>query len=215
MQQIVQQIERMRIIPVVTIHEASAAVPLTEALVNGGLPCAEITYRTPAAEKAIRMIGKRSDILVGAGTVLKLEQVKSAIGAGARFIVTPGFNPKVVEYCLDNKIAIFPGTSTPTDLTMAVEYNLEIVKFFPAEAVGGIKTLKAISAPFPMLKFIPTGGINPGNLLDYLRLPQVIACGGSWLVKQELIRENRYDQIVQLTEAAVKMAKNEINRGSS
>ncbi|GAB4378743.1 MAG: hypothetical protein Kow0042_27440 [Calditrichia bacterium] len=203
MTDIIEQFKQFRIIPVVTIPEPEIAQPLADALLAGGLPCVEITFRTAAAEEALRILGQRMELLLGAGTILNLDQVKSAVDAGARFIVTPGFHPGVVEYCLSNNIPVFPGTSTATDLIMAVEYDLKVVKFFPAEALGGVKTLKALSAPFPMLGFIPTGGIQAENLSDYLALPQVVACGGSWLVKTDLLRNRQFDQITELTREAV------------
>jgi 2-dehydro-3-deoxyphosphogluconate aldolase/(4S)-4-hydroxy-2-oxoglutarate aldolase len=200
-----QKTLELRIVPVVAIHNAKDAVPLAEALYQGGLPSAEITFRTAAAPEAIQQIAKRSDMLVGAGTVLKVDQVKQAVDSGACFIVSPGFNPKVVQYCLDHQIPVTPGISTPTDIEMALDFGLEIVKFFPAEAFGGLKTLKAMSAPYTMMKFIPTGGIGPHNLLDYLMHPQVPACGGSWMVTSAMIAEGRFDEITRLTREAVEI----------
>jgi 2-dehydro-3-deoxyphosphogluconate aldolase/(4S)-4-hydroxy-2-oxoglutarate aldolase len=200
-----QKTLELRIVPVVAIHNAKDAVPLAEALYQGGLPSAEITFRTAAAPEAIQQIAKRSDMLVGAGTVLKVDQIKQAVDSGACFIVSPGFNPKVVQYCLDHQIPVTPGISTPTDIEMALDFGLEIVKFFPAEAFGGLKTLKAMSAPYTMMKFIPTGGIGPHNLLDYLMHPQVPACGGSWMVTSAMIAEGRFDEITRLTREAVEI----------
>jgi 2-dehydro-3-deoxyphosphogluconate aldolase/(4S)-4-hydroxy-2-oxoglutarate aldolase len=200
-----QEALKLRIIPVVAIHDARNASPLAEALRQGGLPCAEITFRTAAAAEAIHQIAKRSNMLVGAGTVLKVDQVKQAVDSGACFIVSPGFNPKVVQYCLDHQIPVTPGISNPTDIEMALDFGLEIVKFFPAEAFGGLKTLKAMSAPYTMMKFIPTGGIGPHNLLDYLKHPQVPACGGSWMVASNLIAEGRFDEITRLTREAIEI----------
>jgi 2-dehydro-3-deoxyphosphogluconate aldolase/(4S)-4-hydroxy-2-oxoglutarate aldolase len=201
-----QKALKLRIIPVVAIHDARNADPLAEALCQGGLPCAEITFRTAAAAEAIQQISKRSDMLLGAGTVLKVDQVKQAVDFGACFVVSPGFNPKVVQYCLDHQIPVTPGISNPTDIEMALDFGLQTVKFFPAEAFGGLKTLKAMSAPYTMMKFIPTGGISPHNLLDYLKHPQVPACGGSWMVKSSLIAEGRFDEITRLTRQAVEIA---------
>lgn len=195
-----------RIIPVVAIQDAGDALPLADALIRGGLPCAEITFRTAAAAAAIEAIAKRGDIDVGAGTVLKVEQVKQAVDAGATFIVSPGFNPKVVGYCIDNGIPVTPGVSNPTDIEMALDFGLEILKFFPAEAFGGLKTLKAMSAPYTMMRFIPTGGIGPGNVLDYLKHPKVAACGGSWMVKSDLIAGGQFERITELTREAVAIA---------
>ena len=207
MNEILSKIYNLLIVPVVAIHDAKNANRLANALLAGGLPCAEITFRTEAAVEAIKNIAKREEMLVGAGTVLTIEQVKSAVDAGAQFIVSPGFNPKVVDYCRKNKIPVTPGISNPTDIEMALDFDLNVVKFFPAEAFGGLKTLKAISAPYGMMKFIPTGGINTGNLLDYLQFPSVLACGGSWMVKSSLISEGLFDEIEQLTREAVEIAK--------
>ena len=195
-----------RIIPVVAIQDVGHALPLADALIRGGLPCAEITFRTAAAAAAIEAIAKRGDIDVGAGTVLKVDQVKQAVDAGATFIVSPGFNPKVVGYCIDNHIAITPGVSNPTDIEMALDFGLEILKFFPAEAFGGLKTLKSMSAPYTMMRFIPTGGIGPDNVLDYLKHPKVAACGGSWMVKSDLIAGGQFERITELTREAVAIA---------
>jgi 2-dehydro-3-deoxyphosphogluconate aldolase/(4S)-4-hydroxy-2-oxoglutarate aldolase len=195
-----------KIIPVVAIQDAEDALPLADALIRGGLPCAEITFRTAAAASAIKAVAQRGDILVGAGTVLTVDQVKQAVDAGATFIVAPGFNPKVVAYCIDKGIPVTPGVSNPTDIEMALDFGLEILKFFPAEAFGGLKTLKAMSAPYTMMRFIPTGGIGPGNVLDYLKHPKVAACGGSWMVKSDLIAGGQFERITELTREAVAIA---------
>jgi 2-dehydro-3-deoxyphosphogluconate aldolase/(4S)-4-hydroxy-2-oxoglutarate aldolase len=198
---------KMKIIPVVAIHEADLADALAEALLEGGLPCAEITFRTQAAAEAIRRIAKRGDILVGAGTVLTIEQVKLAMDAGATFIVAPGFNPKVVGYCLKHNIPMTPGVATPTDIEAALDLGMTILKYFPAEAFGGLNTLKAISAPYTNVKFIPTGGINARNIATYLAHPKVVACGGSWMVKSTFIANHRFDTITRLTREAVTLAQ--------
>ncbi len=193
------------IIPVVKIDDAEKAVPLAKALMDGGLPCAEITFRTAEAEQAIKNITSAlPEILVGAGTVLTTEQVDRAVAAGAKFIVSPGFNPEVVKHCIDKNIPITPGCSNPTDIEMAISMGLEVVKFFPAEAMGGIKTIKALSAPYSNVKFIPTGGVNEKNLNDYLSCPSVLACGGSWMVSGALINSGDFDKITELTKNAVK-----------
>jgi 2-dehydro-3-deoxyphosphogluconate aldolase/(4S)-4-hydroxy-2-oxoglutarate aldolase len=202
-----KKVIQYRIVPVVAIKEAENAAPLAEALIQGGLPCAEITFRTPAAGSVIETLAKRGDMLVGAGTVLKIEQVQTAVDAGACFIVAPGLNPKVVQYCLNHSIPVTPGVATPTDIEAAMEFGLEIVKYFPAEAFGGIKTLKAISAPYTMMKFIPTGGINAANASEYLRHPKVAAVGGSWMVKSSLISDRQFETIARLTKEAVDLAK--------
>lgn len=198
----------MKLIPVVAIQDAGHSDALADALIAGGLPCAEITFRTAAAQDAIGIMAKRGDMLVGAGTVLTVDQAKAAIDAGATFIVAPGFNPKVVRYCLEQNIPMTPGVATPTDIESAMEMGLEILKFFPAEAIGGIKTLKAICAPYTQAKFIPTGGINAGNVVQYLKHPSVVACGGSWMVSSKLIANEQFDEITRLTIEAVTLVKN-------
>jgi len=206
---ILETLEQMRLIPVVTINHAASAAPLAEALVAGGLPSAEVTFRTAAAAAAIREIAKRGEVCVGAGTVLKIDQVKEAVDCGASYIVSPGFNPKVVGYCVENGIPIFPGVSNPTDIEMALEFDLSVLKFFPAEAFGGLKTLTAISAPYNAVRFIPTGGISPANLNDYLAFDKIVACGGSWMVKSDLIDSGRFDEITRLTQEAVRLIQGE------
>ena len=204
MNEVVSKLGEVGIIPVVAIARAEDAKALGQALLDGGLPCAEITFRTAAAEEAIRSMSSAfPEILVGAGTVLSVEQAQRAAGAGARFIVSPGFDPAVVDWCLANDVAITPGVATPSDVIMGINRGLEVVKFFPAEALGGTKTLKAIGAPFGGVKFIPTGGISAANLADYLSLPMVHACGGSWMVKKQLISDGDFDAIAALAEEAV------------
>jgi 2-dehydro-3-deoxyphosphogluconate aldolase/(4S)-4-hydroxy-2-oxoglutarate aldolase len=196
------------VVPVITISTASKAARLGQALLEGGLACAEITFRTEAAETAIgQMIGAHPEILVGAGTVLTIDQARRAMDAGARFIVSPGFEARVVTWCLDNGIPIVPGVATPTEINMALEYGLEILKFFPASAFGGVTTLKAIAAPYHEVKFIPTGGVNAQNLAEYLRLSSVLACGGSWLVKHNTIEDGKFDQITRLSKEAVEIVR--------
>ena len=203
-----EKVLQMKIVPVVAIHDAGHSDALADALIEGGLPCAEITFRTAAAADAIRTMAKRGDMLVGAGTVLTIDQVKLAVGAGAAFIVAPGLNPRVVGYCRERNIPITPGVATPTDIETALDLGLKILKYFPAEAFGGLKTLKAISAPYTAVKFIPTGGINAGNVIAYLELPNVVACGGSWMVKSELIAAGQFDKITSLTREAVNLVQN-------
>lgn len=202
---ILDQFKKMKVIPVVAIENAGDAANLADALLEGGLPCAEITFRTAAAIDAMRIMAQRGDILVGAGTVLKVDQVKAAVDAGAQFMVSPGFNPKVVGYCVENNIAITPGICTPSDIEAALEFGVEVLKFFPAGAFGGIKTLKAMSGPYTTVKFVPTGGVNPGNLLEYLQFPKVLACGGTWVAKTDLISEGKFDTIVQNAREAVEI----------
>jgi 2-dehydro-3-deoxyphosphogluconate aldolase/(4S)-4-hydroxy-2-oxoglutarate aldolase len=205
MSEILQQFEKMRIVPVVAIQNAEDSMQLADALIEGGLPCAEITFRTTAAIDAMRIMAKRSDILVGAGTVLKVDQVKAAIDVGARFMVSPGFNPKVVGYCVENNITVTPGICTPSDIEAALEFGLKALKFFPAEAFGGLKTLKAMSGPYTTVKFVPTGGIDPNNLVEYLQFPKVLACGGTWIAKSDLISEGKFKSIINNAREAVEI----------
>jgi 2-dehydro-3-deoxyphosphogluconate aldolase/(4S)-4-hydroxy-2-oxoglutarate aldolase len=207
MQNTLDKITQIKLIPVVAIQDAGHSDGLADALIAGGLPCAEITFRTAAAQDAIRNMAKRGDMLVGAGTVLTVDQAKAAIDAGATFIAAPGFNPKVVRYCLERDIPMTPGVATPTDIEAAMEMGLEMLKFFPAEALGGINTLKAISAPYTKARFIPTGGINAGNVVQYLKHPSVVACGGSWMVTSALIADEQFDRITSLTREAVTLVK--------
>ncbi|MCQ2519349.1 MAG: bifunctional 4-hydroxy-2-oxoglutarate aldolase/2-dehydro-3-deoxy-phosphogluconate aldolase [Lachnospiraceae bacterium] len=204
---VIDEIYNIGIVPVIALDNAKDAEPLAKALYNGGLPCAEVTFRTDAAEESIRiMTEKFPDMLVGAGTVLTTEQVDRAVAAGAKFIVSPGLNPKVVKYCVDKNIPIMPGTSNPSDVEAALELGLEVVKFFPAEACGGIEMIKAMSAPYGKVRFMPTGGVNASNLKSYLDFPKIIACGGTWMVKKDLIAAGKFDEIEALTrEAVVKM----------
>lgn len=206
MNDVLQQIAQIGIVPVVRIDEAETALPLAKALLDGGLPCAEITFRTEQAEGAIRDISRKyPEMLVGAGTVLTVEQAKRAIDAGAKFIVTPGFNPKVVEHCLAAGTPITPGVSSASDIDMALNYGIEIVKFFPAEASGGIKAIKALAAPYGKVRFMPTGGIGPGNLLDYLCFSKVLACGGSWMVDPARVAAKDFAGITVMTKEAVQL----------
>ena len=201
------QIEKMGVVPVVAIENAQDASQLADTLIEGGLPCAEITFRTAAGIDAMRIMAQRDDILVGAGTVLKVDQVKAAVDVGVQFMVSPGFNTKVVGYCVENNITVTPGICTPSDIEAALEFGLEVLKFFPAEAFGGLKTLKAMSGPYGAVKFIPTGGISPDNLLEYLQFPKTLACGGTWIAKSALISEGKFDQILNNTQEAVELVK--------
>ncbi len=203
MQEILETLGHLGVVPVIAIERADDAVPLGKALIAGGLPCAEITFRTDAAEEAIRRIASElPEVVIGAGTVLSVEQAEKAVAAGARYIVSPGFDPKVVDWCLTHDVAVTPGVATPTEINMALDKGLKILKFFPAEALGGLKTLKALAAPYGDVKFIPTGGINSKNLADYLSLPAVHACGGSWLVTSKLISAGEFAEITRLAEEA-------------
>ena len=203
-----KQIGSTGIVPVVVLNKADDAEPLAQALVKGGLPCAEVTFRTDAAEESIRRIAKKfPEMFVGAGTVLTTEQADRAVGAGAKFIVSPGLNPKVVEHCLKKGYPITPGIMTPTELEMALGFGLDVVKFFPAENAGGLKMIKAMSAPYTMMKFMPTGGINATNVRDYLACNKILACGGSWMVKGDLISAGDFAEIEKLTREAAAIVK--------
>ena len=212
MSEILEKIEKMGVVPLVAIENAADALNLGKALSAGGLPCAEITFRTAAAPEAIRLMAAECpDVLVGAGTVLTVAQAETAVANGAKFIVTPGFDDTVVDWCIANEIPITPGVMTPTEINMAINKGLRILKFFPAEAAGGIKTLKAIGGPYGDVRFIPTGGISPNNLREYLSLPSVLACGGSWLVKRTMISSGEFETIERLAQEAVAMV-NEVRK---
>lgn len=205
MNDLLKRLSKIGIVPVVTIHNAGLAENLAQALCKGGLPCAEITFRTEAAAEAIkRIIAKYPDMCVGAGTVLTTQQVDAAVEAGAKFIVSPGLNPKIVHYCQEKGVLMIPGTSCPSDLETALELGLDTVKFFPAEQSGGIAKIKAMSAPYGNLKFMPTGGINAENLNSYLSNPKIIACGGSWMVPTSLVDAENWEEIARLTKEAVR-----------
>ena len=196
------------VVPVVVLEDEKDALPLAEALIKGGLPVAEVTFRTAAAEGSIKaMCEAYPEMMVGAGTVLSVEQVDRALKAGARFIVTPGFDEEVVDYCIANNIPVYPGTVTPSEVTKAVKRGLNICKFFPAEQYGGVSTIKALSAPFTTVKFMPTGGVSAKNLKDYLSCGKIVACGGSWMVKGDLIKAQQFDKIRELTAEAVALVK--------
>ncbi|MBO7638934.1 MAG: bifunctional 4-hydroxy-2-oxoglutarate aldolase/2-dehydro-3-deoxy-phosphogluconate aldolase [Treponema sp.] len=196
------------IVPVVVLNRASDAEALAESLIKGGLACAEVTFRTDAAEESIRAIAKKfPDMFVGAGTVLTTEQADRAVDAGAKFIVSPGLNPKVVEHCLKKNYPNAPGIMTPSELEIALGFGLDVVKFFPAENAGGLKMIKAISAPYTMMKFMPTGGINTTNVRDYLACDKILACGGSWMVKGDLINAGDFAKIEELTKEAAAIVK--------
>lgn len=202
------QIMEYGIMPVVVLEDAKDAKPLADALIGGGLSCAEVTFRTAAAEEAIRiMCREHPDMLVGAGTVLTVAQVERAVAAGAKFIVSPGFDAEIVDYCLEKGIAVYPGCITPTEIAQAVKRGLKVVKFFPATQFGGVATMKALAAPYTGIKFMPTGGIHLENLEEFLRCPAVIACGGSWMVKKDLIQSGQFQTIQKKTEEAVSLVR--------
>ena len=203
-----KQLEKIGIIPVVVLDSAQDAGPLAQALCEGGLPCAEITFRTAAAEESIRtMAEKYPDLLVGAGTVLTVSQIDRAVAAGAKFIVSPGLNPEVVKHCLELQVPVIPGVQTPSEIEQALSFGLNLVKFFPAEPAGGLKMIKAIAAPYTTLKFIPTGGIHAGNVRDYLAYDRIFACGGSWMVAKALIQSGNFAEIRSLVREAADLVK--------
>ena len=202
-----EKIARIGVVPVIKIEDPDRAVPLARALLQGRIPCAEITFRTGAAQEAIRRIRREvPEITVGAGTVLTIEQADRAIDAGAEFLVSPGFNPRVVEYALAKKTPIIPGCCTPSEMEMAIEAGLKTVKFFPAEQAGGLEFIKAVSAPYSMLSFMPTGGINALNIAKYLAFNKVLACGGSWMAGPDLIEKGDFAQITALSAEAAEIA---------
>ena len=205
MMQISEQIFKIGIIPVIAIDDADKAVPLAKALVKGGLPAAEVTFRTAAAEEAIRrIVAEVPDMLVGAGTVLTKEQADRAIAAGSQFIVSPGFNPEITRYVLDKGVVMMPGTATPGEMEQAMSMGLDVVKFFPAEQNGGVAKLKALAGPYTNLRWMPTGGVNTKNMMDYLGFDRIIACGGTWMVKKDLIEGEQWDEITRICKEAVK-----------
>jgi len=208
MKEILNQFQKLGVIPVVVLDDAKDAEALARALCNGGLPCAEVTFRTDAAEESIRIMAEKfPDMLVGAGTVLTIEQVDRAIAAGAKFIVSPGFNPKVVRYCIEKNIPVTPGVQTPSEIEQALELGLDVVKFFPAEPAGGLKMIKALSGPYVNLKFIPTGGVSTKNAPEYLAFDKILAVGGSWVAKKELVNAGKFDEIETITRESVAMVK--------
>ncbi|MBP3462159.1 MAG: bifunctional 4-hydroxy-2-oxoglutarate aldolase/2-dehydro-3-deoxy-phosphogluconate aldolase [Tyzzerella sp.] len=208
MSEMLKKIEGFGVVPVVVLNDAKDAAPLAKALCEGGLPCAEVTFRTEAAEESIRiMAAEFPEMVIGAGTVLTIDQVDRAVGAGAKFIVSPGFDPEIVDYCISKNIPVLPGCITPSEVTQAVKRGLEVVKFFPAEQFGGVATLKALAAPFTSVRFMPTGGISAKNLADYLGFKKIIACGGSWMVKGDMVAAGEFDKIKEMTAEAVALVK--------
>ena len=205
MNEVLQRVYQIGIIPVIAIDDADKAVPLAQALVKGGLPAAEVTFRTAAGEEAIRRIAAEvPDMLVGAGTVLTTEQADRAIAAGAQFIVSPGFNPVVTRYVIDKGVPMMPGTATPGEMEQAMSMGLDVVKFFPAEQNGGVAKLKALAGPYTNLRWMPTGGVNTKNMMDYLSFDKIVACGGTWMVKKELINGEKWDEITAICKEAVR-----------
>lgn len=207
MQAMLNKISELKIVPVVKLDRASDAANLAQALIAGGLPVAEVTFRTDAAEESISIMSKIPGMLVGAGTITSIEQAERAIAAGAEFFVTPGFSRKITEFALSKKMPIFPGVCTPSEIMSIIEYGLPVAKFFPAEQYGGVATIKALLGPFPNMKFMPTGGVSPSNILDYLAVKQIVACGGSWMVKDSFVNEGKFDEITKMTSEAVELVK--------
>lgn len=192
----------------IEIQKAQDAMPLGRALLDGGLSVAEITFRTPAAAGAVRvMTTAYPEMVIGAGSIVHIEQAEEAVAAGAKFIVSAGFNPALVDWCIERNLPTLPGVATASEITMGVVRGLKVLKFFPAEVMGGMNGLKALSAPFPGMKFIPMGGVSAANLAEYLRLPYVHACGGSWPVNKKLIAEGNYAEITRLTREALSIIR--------
>ena len=205
---VLEQFSKVGIIPVVVLNDTKDALPLGNALMKGGLPAAEVTFRTDAAEESIKIMSENfPDMLVGAGTVLTIDQVDRAVGAGAKFIVSPGLDENIVNYCLEKDIPVCPGVQTPSEITKAVSLGLDHVKFFPAEPAGGLKMISAVGAAFPNVKFMPTGGINANNVKEYLQSSKIFCCGGSWMVKGDMIKAGDFDAIEKLTAEAAGIVK--------
>ena len=208
MNNVAEKIAKMNVVPVVVLNNSKDAQPLAKALIDGGLPCAEVTFRTDAAEESIKIITEKyPDMLVGAGTVLTTEQVDRAVKAGAKFIVSPGFDPEVVDYCLAHDIPVFPGCVTASEIAQAVKRGLTTLKFFPAEQCGGLATIKALTSAYTMIKIMPTGGIGPKNVKEYLSCDKIACCGGSWMVKSSMISAGEFDKITALTKEAAEIVK--------
>lgn len=208
MNEVLQKLHEYAVVPVVVLDDAKDAKELAKALVEGGLPCAEVTFRTAAAEESIRaMIEAYPEMLVGAGTVLNVEQAKRAVAAGSKFIVSPGFNPKVVQYCVENNIPVTPGVQTPTEVEMGLEFGLKVLKFFPAEPAGGLNMIKALCGPYVNTYFMPTGGLTTKNLRDYLGFNKIWAVGGTWIAKKEAIAAGEFAKIKANAEEACAIVK--------
>lgn len=208
MNKVLEEIKKIGIVPVVVLDDAKDAEPLAKALCEGGLPCAEVTFRTAAAEESIRLMHEAyPDMVLAAGTVLTTEQVDRAVAAGASVIVSPGFDPEIVDYCISKDIPVMPGIVTPSELAQAVKRGLTRVKFFPATAAGGIKMIKAMCAAYTNVRIMPTGGINTGNLEEFLSCDKIFCCGGSWMVKGDLVKAGEFDKIKDMTAEAVALVK--------
>ena len=208
MNEVLAKIQEIGIIPVVVLDRVEDALPLGKALIEGGLPCAEVTFRTATAEESIRVMSENfPELLVGAGTVLTTEQVDRAVAAGAKFVVSPGLNPRIVKYCVEKGVIIVPGCANPSDIEQALENGLEVVKFFPAELLGGLKMIKALSGPYGNVKFMATGGISASNVREYLACDHIAACGGSWMVNGKLVKEGKFDEITALVKECADIVK--------
>jgi len=203
MHPVLEALSRIRLLPLVTLPDPARAGEVAAALAEGGLPCIEVAFRAAGAAEAVRRAAEVPGMLVAAGTVLTTEQAEAAVGAGARLIVSPALHPRVVGWCIERKIPVLPGVCTPGDIAAALDFGLETVKFFPAESYGGAKTIRSLAAPYPMVRFVPTGGIDEKNLADYLKIPAVLACGGSWMAKPEWIAAGARQEIVRAAAAAV------------
>ncbi|WP_439259166.1 bifunctional 4-hydroxy-2-oxoglutarate aldolase/2-dehydro-3-deoxy-phosphogluconate aldolase [Lonepinella sp. BR2930] len=207
-EQLIEKLKTLKVVPVIAVDDAQDILPLVKALSDNGLPVAEITFRSAAAEESIRLVRQHyPDVLILAGTALTAEQVVAAKNAGADAIVTPGFNPKIVQLCQDLGLPITPGVNNPMSIEAALEFGITAVKFFPAEASGGVKMIKALLGPYGNLQIMPTGGISPTNIKDYLAIPNVVACGGSWFVEKALIKQKKWDEIGRLTKEVVELVK--------
>lgn len=208
MNKVLEEISKIGIVPVIALDHVEDAAPLAKALCDGGLPCAEVTFRTAAAEESIRLMHEAyPDMVLAAGTVLTTEQVDRAVAAGASVIVSPGFDPEIVDYCISKDIPVMPGIVTPSELAQAVKRGLTRVKFFPATAAGGIKMIKAMCAAYTNVRIMPTGGINTGNLEEFLSCDKIFCCGGSWMVKGDLVKAGEFDKIKDMTAEAVALVK--------
>jgi 2-dehydro-3-deoxyphosphogluconate aldolase/(4S)-4-hydroxy-2-oxoglutarate aldolase len=215
-QKIAARLRQLRVVPVIVIDNPASAPALGRALADGGLPCAEVTFRTAGAKEALaRLTGECPDILAGAGTVLTPAHAKEARDAGAQFIVAPGLNPKVVEYCLENNIPVFPGVATPTEIEAALSLGLNVLKVFPIESLGGLPYLKAISAPYTGVEFMPTGGISLQNLTTYLAFPKIVACGGSWIAPADVLAAETFDRVTDEAQKAVAVVKSLSTAGTA
>ena len=208
MSEMLKTIEGFGVVPVVVLNDAKDAAPLAKALCEGGLPCAEVTFRTEAAEESIRIMATEfPEMVIGAGTVLTIDQVDRAVAAGAKFVVSPGLNPRIVKYCVEKGVIIVPGCANPSDIEQALENGLEVVKFFPAELLGGLKMIKALSGPYGNVKFMATGGISASNVREYLACDHIAACGGSWMVNGKLVKEGKFDEITALVKECADIVK--------